>query len=273
MTRRYADAEFRQKDQEAELCPMLSKDDVPFGAKALERGVQVEGIWVSKINTPQSSTLHPETPLPTDRSANPDLRKHPVPLPLPASLMAIESAESPQNSLREDTPTTLSAEPSLVTADKYEAKLQTTAEVYTPAMPSQASSLPCALIRHSESFVSDKKNNQKRASFHSRLWHAGQGFDTKPVAGHRDRDELDSAQASNVSAANSPDERRRTSRLTRILRRRSSEEFRRKMSAIFNERIPMNEPSDRIEIDPMFRNTQSRNNRKSTLTQSRSWDH
>lgn len=213
LTRRYADAESRQKDHEAELYPMLSKDDVPFGAKALERGVQVEGIWVSKTNTPHSSTLHPETPI-TDQPPSPDLRKYPVPPPFPASLMAMESAKSAQNPLHADTLTTLSTEASLVTADKYEDKLQAPSGVYTPAMSSQAPSLPSTFNRHSEGFVGDKKNNQKRDSFHSRLWHAGQVFDTKPVAGHRDRDELGLAQARNVPVTPSLDERRRASRIS-----------------------------------------------------------
>ncbi|OKP14382.1 hypothetical protein PENSUB_14161 [Penicillium subrubescens] len=263
MTRRYANAESRQKDPEAELYPMLSKDDVPFGAKALERGVQVEGIWVSKNNTPHSSTVHPETPI-TDQPLSPDLRKSPVAPPFPASLMAMESAKR-ENPLRADTPNTLSTEASLVTADKYEEKLHTPAEVYTPPMSSEAPSLPSTFNRHSEGFVGDKKN-QKRASFHSRIWHAGHIFDTKPVASNRDRDELGLAQAGNVPVAHSLDERRRASRISRVLRKRSSEEFRRKMSAIFNERIHMNEPSERLEIDPMFQNTQSRNKRKSILT-------
>jgi hypothetical protein len=90
MTRRYADAESRQKDQEAELYPMLLKDDVPFGAKALERGVQVEGIWVSRNNTPHSSTLHPKHQLQTNQPS-PDMRKYPVPPPFQVSLMVVES--------------------------------------------------------------------------------------------------------------------------------------------------------------------------------------
>lgn len=211
MTRRYADVESRQKDQEAELYPMLSKDDVPFGAKALERGVQVEGIWVSKNNTPHSSTLHPETPI-TDQPPGPDLRKYPVPPPFPASLVAMESAKSAQNPLRADTPTTLSTEASVMTADQYGDSLHTPGEVYTPAMPPLAPSSPSIFNRYSESFVDDKKN--KRASFHSRIWHAGHVFDTKPVAGHRDRDELGLAQPGNVPIAHSLDERRRTSRIT-----------------------------------------------------------
>jgi hypothetical protein len=81
-------------------------------------------------------------------------------------------------------------------------------------MSLQAPSLPCTFNRHSESFVGDKKNNQKRASFHSRIWHAGHAFDNKPVAGHRDRDELGLAQAGNVPVTHSLDDRRRASRIS-----------------------------------------------------------
>ncbi|KAJ5599379.1 hypothetical protein N7450_000446 [Penicillium hetheringtonii] len=56
--RRYAAAEARQKEEEAELFPMLTKDDIPFGARALERGIQIEGIWISNHNTP-IQTPHP----------------------------------------------------------------------------------------------------------------------------------------------------------------------------------------------------------------------
>lgn len=213
MTRRYADAESRQKDQEAELYPMLSRDDVPFGAKALERGVQIEGIWVSKNSTPHSGTLHPEIPM-TDQTPSADLRKYPLPTPSPASLMAMESAKSAQNLLRADIPTTLSTEASLMTADQYGNSVHTPGEVYTPAMPFLAPSSPNIFNRHIESFVADKKNNQKRASFHSRIWHAGHVFDTKPVAGHHDRDELALAQPGNVPVTHSLDERRRTSRIS-----------------------------------------------------------
>lgn len=212
MTRRYAATESRQKDQEAELYPMLSRDDVPFGAKALERGVQVEGIWVSNHNTPHSSTLHPETPT-TDQPSSPDMRKYPVRPPTPASSVAIENANYSRKSLTADTPTASSSEVDLVVATENPCQTRVPAEVYTPAMFSQTPSSPSTFGRHSESFVGDKRYNQKRASFHSRIWHAGQVFDNQPAAGPRDRDEPGWAQTGNA-VDHSLDEQRRASRMS-----------------------------------------------------------
>lgn len=201
MTRRYAEAESRQKDQEAELYPMLSRDDVPFGAKALERGVQVEGIWVSNHNTPHSSTLHPETPI-TDQSSSFDPRKYPVRPPTPASPTAIENAKNARKALPPDTPTASNSE------------LDLPGGVYTPTILSQSPSLPSSFNRHSESFLADRKHNQKRASFHSRIWHAGGVFDAEPAARRHERDESVSALAGNVPIPHSLDEQRRASRIS-----------------------------------------------------------
>ncbi|OOQ90522.1 hypothetical protein PEBR_04317 [Penicillium brasilianum] len=259
MTGRYAEAESRQKDEEADLYPMLSRDDVPFGAKALERGVQVEGIWVSSHNTPHSGTLHPETPS-TDQPASHDLKKYPVRPPTPASSTAIKNAKNARKALPADTPTASSSEVDIPGA------------VYTHTALSQSPSLPSSFNHHSESFVGDRKDNQKRASFHSRIWRAGGVFDNEPAARRPERDKSVSAQGGNVAVPHSPNEQHRASRISRVLRKRSSEEFRRKMSAIFNERIHMNAPSEGLEIDPMFRSNQDRHKRTSIVTQSRSWD-
>ncbi|KAJ6145125.1 hypothetical protein N7470_009020 [Penicillium chermesinum] len=53
--RRYAVTEARQKEGEAELYLILTLDDVPFGARALKRGVHVEGIWVANFDSPSPS--------------------------------------------------------------------------------------------------------------------------------------------------------------------------------------------------------------------------
>ena len=39
---------------------MPRADEVPFGIRALERGVEVEGVWVSRGNTPEPS-IHNES--------------------------------------------------------------------------------------------------------------------------------------------------------------------------------------------------------------------
>lgn len=65
MISKYAATEAKEREAEAEVYPMLHKDDIPFGARALERGVEVEGIWVSDPNTPTQSPYQPATPVPS----------------------------------------------------------------------------------------------------------------------------------------------------------------------------------------------------------------
>lgn len=60
--RKYAAAEEKQRETEAEMYPMLHKDDIPFGARALERGIEVEGIWNSNPTTPIPSPRQSGTP-------------------------------------------------------------------------------------------------------------------------------------------------------------------------------------------------------------------
>lgn len=40
----------------------MRRDDIPFGARALESGIQIEGIWISNHNTPMPSPYQPGTP-------------------------------------------------------------------------------------------------------------------------------------------------------------------------------------------------------------------
>ncbi|KAI2852991.1 hypothetical protein CBS147323_5396 [Aspergillus niger] len=55
-TMKYATAEARQK---AEMQPMLAEpSDIPFGARALEKGIQVEGIWTPDCHSARQSTTH-----------------------------------------------------------------------------------------------------------------------------------------------------------------------------------------------------------------------
>ncbi|OGM47531.1 hypothetical protein ABOM_004229 [Aspergillus bombycis] len=58
-TRKHAAADAHQKTiHDAEQCPMLSEtNEVPFGARALERGVLVEGIWTpGQVSPIESNT-------------------------------------------------------------------------------------------------------------------------------------------------------------------------------------------------------------------------
>lgn len=211
-TRRYADAEARQKLEDAELYPMLSRDDVPFGAKALQRGVQVEGIWVSSPNTPLSSTFHSETPS-TDQPPSPAPRKYPVRPPTPASSVAVESTKNGRTSLPAETPATLSSEEDFVTVEKHNDETRVPGDLHTPGMLFKIPSSPNTFNRPSQDSVNEKRNNPQRASFHSRIWHAGQGFDTEPAA-DRGRQEMVSAQSHNGPASHSLDEQRRASRIS-----------------------------------------------------------
>ena len=60
--RRHEAAEALSKER-GQLLPMLPKDEVPFGARALESGIQTEGIWISNPNTPVPSPYMPGTPV------------------------------------------------------------------------------------------------------------------------------------------------------------------------------------------------------------------
>lgn len=65
VTKKHAEAEESEEkaEQETEMHPMLTDpSEIPFGARALERGIKVEGIWVSDNNTPLPSPQQPSTP-------------------------------------------------------------------------------------------------------------------------------------------------------------------------------------------------------------------
>lgn len=71
----------RQSEQDAEAYPMLTEQhEVPFGAKALQKGVHVEGIWVPKcdvparrddVNSQAISTGEVQRPLQAHKAAEP----------------------------------------------------------------------------------------------------------------------------------------------------------------------------------------------------------
>jgi hypothetical protein len=68
--RKCAIAEVTKQEMEAEIYPMLHKNDIPFGARALESGIEIEGIWNSNTNTPVPSPRQPATPV-GSRTASP----------------------------------------------------------------------------------------------------------------------------------------------------------------------------------------------------------
>ncbi|KAG2415517.1 hypothetical protein HFD88_006708 [Aspergillus terreus] len=71
----------RQSEQDAEAYPMLTEQhEVPFGAKALQKGVHVEGIWAPKcdvparrddVNSQAISTGEVQRPLQAHKAAEP----------------------------------------------------------------------------------------------------------------------------------------------------------------------------------------------------------
>ncbi|PYH44490.1 uncharacterized protein BP01DRAFT_392714 [Aspergillus saccharolyticus JOP 1030-1] len=71
LTQKYAAAEERARAEQAtEMQRILTEPtEIPFGARALEKGIQVEGIWTPKEYSPRQSVIMPgdtpETPSPT----------------------------------------------------------------------------------------------------------------------------------------------------------------------------------------------------------------
>ena len=112
-TKKRAAAEETEKgEQDGELRPMLTlSNEIPFGARALEKGVQVDGIWVSNSNTPistpeasSSGGTRPSSPTPdpparkvTPGSTN-DALKPRVPSPLTTHSEPSDPQPSPQPS-------------------------------------------------------------------------------------------------------------------------------------------------------------------------------
>ncbi|OJD18839.1 hypothetical protein AJ78_01172 [Emergomyces pasteurianus Ep9510] len=59
----------------------MGEDDIPFGSRAIERGIKIEGIWISNHNTPVGSPIWGTTP---DTSRPPSLgSKSTLTFPLP----------------------------------------------------------------------------------------------------------------------------------------------------------------------------------------------
>lgn len=62
-TRRHAAAEAQSHQHEEEgVLNETKSNDIPFGVRAFERGIQVEGIWNSNANTPFPSPCRAGTP-------------------------------------------------------------------------------------------------------------------------------------------------------------------------------------------------------------------
>ncbi|KAJ5794162.1 hypothetical protein N7457_000761 [Penicillium paradoxum] len=271
---KYAATEAKEREEEAELYPMLHKDDVPFGARALERGIEVEGIWVSNPNTPMQSPHQPATPV-GSRPASPGSRS------LARTLENSTSSVGSQSS-------TISPKPMPAVARRgvmSELDLASAGFVYETHRPGglySRASLPVNTnaLRMSpareESMVGMKTTavRQKRASFHSRVFGTSLHPDPKVYQAGLDgaNDDMDYIPAMNGSSAHVSAEHKRASRFTRNLRRRSSEEFRRRMSQIFNDNV-QGLSAEELEFNPALREYQRRNFRESLLRPFRPWLH
>ncbi|KAJ5802572.1 uncharacterized protein N7503_005022 [Penicillium pulvis] len=267
---------------------MLKRDDIPFGARALERGVEVPGIWICSPDSPSLSPQPPEKPTIRSRSPSPEARP-PSPAPKPLSLAPRlvpthsrlinhspptprdDSIHSPVAVPRYARPPSIQSHRDITGPNKYRYESYRPRGGYPPTTiaPTIASApvTPSSFNRRNEAFGS----HEKRASFHNRVLRASQLFDSKRSrSGTSEQEEFDLGSPRHERDSRLQAEQHRASRTHRILRRRSSEEFRRKMSRIFNDRIHMNSPAEELQFDPRLRETKRRRFRTSVQSHSQS---
>ena len=243
--------------------------------------MQIEGIWISSHNTPSTSPSHPRTPTeslsssPTPKSFI--LRPRNLALPVtPASATPSPTALPPY------TRSPMQPETDVVAANKYRYESHSPGGIFPMAMTSTTPASPKKSNRRSGAF----NGNEKRVSFHTRVWPTSPLLNPRGnKSGFSDQEELDPDSPGKELHPRTPTEQRRASRITskrqtgtyqaanneannditETLRRRSSEEFRRKMSQIFNERIHMATPAEQLQFDPELRNAQKRKIRSSLI--------
>jgi len=207
-TRRYAAAEAHQKVDDPERYPMLAQDDIPFGARAIQRGVQVEGIWISNHNSPISVPSQLETSIESDSSS-------PAPELFPAhSETAVTSPghgniPTTRASLPPFAPVPMHPDAETYKSDRFSYELQRPGGVYSPAMTSNLPISPSNFHRRSETLVTD----DKRASSHPRAFPASQLSETKSWIKPNYHDEAELHSAGNDAGARPPAEQQ-ASRMT-----------------------------------------------------------
>ena len=170
---KYTATETKEREEEAEVYPMLHKDDdIPFGARALERGIGVEGIWVSDPNTPTQS------PVPS-RPASP------VPRSLHETVDTPSSSVESQSSLINPKPMPLAARreviPELNPASAgFTYENQRLSALYRRSSPLNLNAMRISPARE-ESLIGMKDTTvkEKRASFHTRIFGTTSNPDTK----------------------------------------------------------------------------------------------
>ncbi|KAJ5637557.1 hypothetical protein N7490_007436 [Penicillium lividum] len=272
--------ERRQQEEEADLYPMLKSDDIPFGVWALQSDVKVSDIWISRQETPCpspcSSSHPPETPTiggrsPTLYSEAESTPPSAGPVPINVRLSNHSSSLShddiapshismPLYSPLYSPPPTATSHHGIIATNMYRYEPYRPG-VYTSATIASAPVTPSTFNRRSETFAS----LEKRASFHNRVLPASQSLDSKrTMSGTSDQDRMDLGSLNEEYDPRLEAEQNPAPRIRRTIRSRSSEDFRRKMSKIFNDRIHMNTPSERLEFDPTLRETGKHKFRSST---------
>lgn len=84
--------------------------EVPFGIRAIESGIEVDGVWVSRSNTPASSLagspkLRPRDHAPDRASANSDLSHIEIPQPIHRHADTDRPSTGPSKRIRNPPPT------------------------------------------------------------------------------------------------------------------------------------------------------------------------
>ncbi|KAJ5561993.1 hypothetical protein N7535_003544 [Penicillium sp. DV-2018c] len=279
--RKYSATEAEDREKQAELYPMLHEDEIPFGARALHRGIQVEGIWISTPSTPTQSPYQPPTPA-ASRPPTPT----PRPPPRNFSSMSSVDSQSPQiapNPMSSFEPQSLRVAPKSmplaarrgVMSEIDLASAGFSREEARRGGPHNRADQPISPIKprlwpaqeEPRATVKDTKRSEKRTSIPAIGSGPSARSHTKDCRAGFDgaSDDLDHVPDMTELSSYAPSEAKRTSRLARVLRRRSSEEFRRRMSQIFNDNIRMGLPAEQLEFGPTLREYQQRSSRKSFL--------
>lgn len=160
--------------------PMLAQDDIPFGARALQQGIHIEGIWVSNHNSPVPSPRQPGTPS-ESRPSTPGLKSLQIPASVlgpPPILEKIPSNNSKNTPLPLYTRDPIPLETDIVTANRYTYEPQRPGGIYSPVMSSSGQASPTNFKRRSEAFPVHAKG----ASFHNRLVRKSHLSDLRPRA-------------------------------------------------------------------------------------------
>jgi hypothetical protein len=188
---------------------MLAQDDIPFGARALERGVQVEGIWISNHNSPAQTPHQVGTPI-ESRSSSPAPKALPIHPRVPVTPPGYENVVTTRASLPPFARAQMLSEADVIAASKYTYEPQQPGGVYSPMMTSNFPNRPSTFHRRSDTFIT----SDKRASFHTRVFRANQLPQTKRRASPNDYDESGLGSAGNDAGARAPAEQHRVSRMT-----------------------------------------------------------